>query len=90
MTKIVLSQFRGEVVLLASGNDNGAMTNAHRKKNSTAMEQFDPVTQKSFNHAPKTDPFGDAQAEYEHAERVSPFSDLVPNEKQKPAAGAPY
>jgi hypothetical protein len=31
--------------LLASGNDNGAMTNAHRKKNSTAMEQFDPEAQ---------------------------------------------
>ena len=45
MTEVVLSQFRGEVALLASGNDNGAMTNAHRKKNSTAMEQFDPEAQ---------------------------------------------
>lgn len=62
------------------------------------MEQFDPEIQRTFNHAPKIDPFGDPQAEYEHAQRVArqaqnhfapvpaPFSDLVPNETQKPAA----
>jgi hypothetical protein len=54
------------------------------------MEQFDPEIQRTFNHAPKIDPFGDPQAEYEHAQRDSSFSDLVPNDKQKPAAGAPF
>jgi hypothetical protein len=32
MTEVVLSQFRGEVALLASGNDNGAMTNAPQEE----------------------------------------------------------
>ena len=35
MTEVVLSQFRSEVALLPSGNENGAMTNPHHKKNST-------------------------------------------------------
>jgi hypothetical protein len=34
------------------------MTNAHRKKNSTAMEQFDPEAQKTFKSRPQDRPVG--------------------------------
>jgi len=53
MTEAVLSQFRGEVVLLASGNDNGAddqRTTTRTARRIRPMEQFGP-DQRTFNHA---------------------------------------
>jgi hypothetical protein len=59
MTEVVLSQFRGEGALLASGNDNGAddqCTTTRTARRIRPMEQFDPEIQKRFIHAPKIDP----------------------------------
>jgi len=60
-----MSQFRGEVALLASCNDNGAMTNTHRKKNSTdgTIRPGDP---KDVQSRPQDRPVGAFRFECRH------------------------